>query len=115
MTAGLRNKLSSEGVTVKKVDPKTGKKTVSGGPKLKSTEEYPRGFGRTLAIRHIFGKDKKRGLLKCTLKIAEKKLPLKEEAIVPLDWSHAELDELKCFLRAEAAAGKWTPLFSEGL
>lgn len=29
MTAGLRNKLSSEGVTVKKVDPKTGKKTVS--------------------------------------------------------------------------------------
>lgn len=101
MTAGLRNKLSSEGVTVKRVDPKTGKKTVSdtqlivyknchvwtyscnghdavpiismisimiypypamiqlrsGGPKLKSTEEYPVGFGRTLALRHIFGKD----------------------------------------------------------
>ena len=29
MDAALRAKLSSEGVTVKKVDPKTGKKTVS--------------------------------------------------------------------------------------
>ena len=24
---------------------------------LKATEEYPAGFGRTLALRHLFGKD----------------------------------------------------------
>ena len=29
----------------------------SGGPRLKATEEYPASFGRTLALRHLFGKD----------------------------------------------------------
>ena len=29
----------------------------SGGPKLRQSEQYPKGFGRTLAIRHIFGKE----------------------------------------------------------
>lgn len=117
MSADLRAKCSSTGVTVKKVDPKTGKKTVSlpefggclkdmwlityalflkykheydmhtymyaipkyqetnssdlklaphgclnqmrsGGKRLKETEQYPAGFGRALALRHAFGKDR---------------------------------------------------------
>ena len=29
----------------------------SGGPKLRQTEEYPKGFGKVLAVRHVFGKD----------------------------------------------------------
>lgn len=73
MTANIRKNLSSKGVTIKKIDPVTGKKTVSGGPKLKQSEEYLASFGRVLALRHLWGKAKKRGLLKSALKIAEKK------------------------------------------
>ena len=29
----------------------------SGGPRLKQTEQYPSGFGRSLALRHLFRKD----------------------------------------------------------
>lgn len=30
----------------------------SGGKRLKETEQYPAGFGRSIAIRHVFGKDR---------------------------------------------------------
>ena len=29
----------------------------SGGPRLRQSEQYPKGFGRALAIRHVFGKE----------------------------------------------------------
>ena len=31
----------------------------SGGPMLKQTEQYPSGFGRSMGIRHLFGKERK--------------------------------------------------------
>ena len=76
-------------MTIKKKDPKSGKVTVplatlsfgpptmillglacmvflgtivrlrSGGPLLKQTEQYPSGFGRSMGIRHLFGKERK--------------------------------------------------------
>lgn len=117
MSVKLRKKLglSSAGVTIKRKDPTTGKTTVSGGPKLKQTEQYPASFGRTVALRHLYGKDMKKGFLKSILDTACNNPESIQASKAPFDWSHADLEPIKQYLRSQAEAGMWQPRFSEGL
>lgn len=33
----------------------------------------------------------------------------------PFDWCHADLEDVRVYLRSQAAAGLWKPKFTEGL
>ncbi|CAL1151917.1 unnamed protein product [Cladocopium goreaui] len=58
LTKADRAKLSSDGIAIVRTLP-NGKKTVSGGPKLRSTQVYPKGFARKLYQLHKKLKAKK--------------------------------------------------------
>lgn len=100
----------------------TGVRKVRGGPALKRSQVYPRRYGRKFQELHCKWVADHTGELRKALYGDSNDLatePGIREAFTKAKtlswWSHAQLEEVKVFLRRERDAGRFQPVFNDGL
>lgn len=90
-------------MVIKRVN-KQGKVTVQGGPGMKKSAVYPRGFAKAVLKHHLKAKPKKVPTFELTPGIK-----------APYKWRHAACASMRAVLKKHVADGDYTPLMSRGL